>query len=122
MTINTAPDRLAADADGQRFGTFSYLPAMDSDQLRAQIQHLVAIDLDAAIEHAAIEDSAAGRAGERFWQMWHLPFFGERDVDAIESAIETCRLAYPSDVIRLIGYDKLRQTQAAAFVVHDPHR
>lgn len=103
---------LAADSGTTRLGTFSYLPPMGQAEVRRQLDRLVATDLDAAIEH-----SAPQRAGDRYWRMWRLPLFGERSVDVIAGEVEACRQANPGHVIRIVGYERYRQTRAMAFVL-----
>jgi len=95
-----------------KYGTFSYLPEMTPQQLRRQIDYIVARGWTAAIEHA---DPA--QATHTYWQMWKLPLFGEKSVERILAEAEACRRAHPAHQVRLIGYDSLRQTQGAALVV-----
>ena len=57
------------------------------------------------------------RATSRYWYMWKLPLFGERDPQVIRSEVEACIQANPTHHVRLIGFDPRRQTQVVAFVV-----
>ena len=56
-------------------------------------------------------------ATSRYWYMWKLPLFGERDPQVIWSEVEACIQANPTHHVRLIGFDPRRQTQVVAFVV-----
>lgn len=96
----------------KKLGTFSYLPPLSDAEVLAQIAYLVRQGLEASIEHVEPERASAG-----YWYLWKLPMFGERDVAAIFAEIQVCRLAHPEHHVRLIGYDKVRQTQPVAFVV-----
>jgi ribulose-bisphosphate carboxylase small chain len=108
--------QLAAERNrGARTGTFSYLPRFDSMEVDRQVEYLVERNLEPAIEHVEPE-----RATDRYWYLWRLPLFGERRPEAIRAAIEECRTAHPRHLVRLIGYDTRRQTQAVAFVVVSP--
>jgi ribulose-bisphosphate carboxylase small chain len=77
-----------------------------------QIEYLVGKDLTPMIEH--VEPS---RASSRYWYMWKLPLFGERDPEVIRSEVEECIHDNPTHHVRLIGFDPRRQTQVVAFVV-----
>jgi ribulose-bisphosphate carboxylase small chain len=67
--------------------TFSYLPALTTQQILRQVHYLLQQGLVPAIE------------------------YGE---------IEACKAANPRCYIKLIGYDRRRQTQAVSFVVQRP--
>ncbi|MEK7426771.1 MAG: ribulose bisphosphate carboxylase small subunit, partial [Actinomycetota bacterium] len=93
------------DPASKRFGTFSYLPPFDDAGIRAQVQHIVDRGWNCAIEH--VEPS---RATARYWYLWKLPMFGERDPEVILGEIAACRAANPHDHLRLVGHDNKRQT------------
>lgn len=101
-----------ADAASRRFETFSYLPPMSAERVREQVEYIVAQGWNAAIEHTEPEHTQGS-----YWYMWKLPLFGETSADAILAEAEACHKAHPGHPVRLIGYDKLRQTQGAAMVV-----
>ena len=101
-----------SDPASRKFGTFSYLPSMTPAQIRKQVEYLVARGWNAAIEHAEPEHTAGS-----YWYMWKLPMFGETSVDRILAEAEACRRAHPTHHVRLVGYDKYKQTQGTAMVV-----
>jgi ribulose-bisphosphate carboxylase small chain len=101
-----------SDPASRKYETFSYLPAMSPKQIRMQVEYIVSRGWSAAIEH--IEP---GHTSGSYWYMWKLPMFGETGVDRILAEAESCRRAYPADHVRLVGYDKYRQTLGAAMVV-----
>jgi ribulose-bisphosphate carboxylase small chain len=94
--------------------TFSYLPAMTPQQVRKQVEYVLARGWSPAIEHAE-----PGRAAGSYWSMWHLPMFGERSAERVLAEAEACRRAHPGHLVRLIGYDPVRQTLGTALVL--PH-
>ena len=94
-------------------GTFSYLPPMTAQQVRKQVEYVLARGWTPAVEH-----SDAGRAPGSYWSMWKLPMFGETSVERVLAEAEACRKANPGHVVRLIGYDNVRQTLGTAFTVH----
>ena len=111
MTTQPFASRLD-DQTARRFGTFSYLPPLTDEQIRAQVSFMVAQGWSCSVEHVE-----PARAESNYWYMWKLPLFGERSVDAILAEVDRCATANPHDHVRLVGYDALRQTQGLAFVV-----
>jgi len=100
------------DPASRKFGTFSYLPPMAPQALRRQVEYLIARGWSPAIEHTEPEHTRGS-----YWYMWKLPMFGETSVDRVLAEAEACHQANPRNHVRLVGYDKLRQTQGAAMVV-----
>ncbi len=100
------------DPASRRFETFSYLPEMDASRIRRQIRYILAQGWTCAIEHVEPR-----RADDPYWYMWKLPLFGERDADTVINELNACRNANPKHHIRLVGYDRKRQTRGLAFVV-----
>ncbi len=101
-----------SDPSSRKYETFSYLPQMSLEQIREQVQYIVARDWNPAIEHTEPEN-----AFSHYWYMWKLPMFGETDVDKILSEAQACHEANPGNHVRLIGYDNDAQTQGAAMVI-----
>ena len=97
----------------RRYETFSYLPPMSAEQIRAQVQYIIAQGWNPAVEHVEPE-----RSFNHYWYMWKLPMFGERNVDTVLAELEACRREYPKHLVRLIGYDNYTQSQGLAFVVY----
>ncbi len=102
-----------SDPNSRRLGTFSYLPQMDAEQIRKQIQYIVNQGWNPAIEH-----TEPAEARSNYWYMWKLPMFGETDIDRILAEIEACKKANPGHHVRLIGYDNIKQSQGANMIVH----
>ncbi|MBS1256048.1 MAG: Ribulose bisphosphate carboxylase small chain 1 [Deltaproteobacteria bacterium] len=102
-----------SDPASRKFETFSYLPEMDSDAIRKQVEYIVSKGWNPAIEHTEPEN-----AFDHYWYMWKLPMFGETDVDRILNETEMCHKANPSHHVRLIGYDNYKQSQGANMVIY----
>ena len=102
-----------SDTTSRKFETFSYLPEMDAEGIRKQVEYIVSKGWNPSVEHTEPEN-----ASSNYWYMWKLPMFGESDVDAIFQEIELCKKANPNNHVRLIGYDNFKQTQGTAMVVH----
>jgi ribulose-bisphosphate carboxylase small chain len=101
-----------SDPASRRFETFSYLLPMSEAQIRKQLQYIVGKGWNAAVEHTEPDNTSGS-----YWYMWKLPMFGETDIDRILAEAQSCRRAHPTHHVRLIGYDKYKQTQGAAMVV-----
>lgn len=102
-----------SDPASRKFETFSYLPQMDAEQIRKQVEYIVQKGWNPAIEHTEPENAFG-----HYWYMWKLPMFGETDVDKILAEAEACHKANPNHHVRLIGYDNYRQTQGTAMVIY----
>ncbi len=101
------------DVNSRKFETFSYLPAMEQDGIRKQVEYLVRKGWNPAIEHVEPEN-----AFDHYWYMWKLPMFGETDVDRILDEAKACHKAHPKNHVRLVGYDNYAQSQGAAMVIY----
>lgn len=95
----------------QTLETFGFLPKFTQDEVYDQIAYLIANGLTPAIEH-----THPSQATDHYWTMWKLPMFGEQDMAAVAAEIDACHRAYPSDHVRLIGYDNYSQSQGVCFV------
>jgi ribulose-bisphosphate carboxylase small chain len=103
------------DSSSKKFETFSYLPQMDAASLRKQVQYIVDRGWNPAIEHCEPEN-----AMKAYWYMWKLPMFGETDVDRILGEAQACHKANPKHLVKLIGYENVRQTQGTAMLMFRP--
>jgi ribulose-bisphosphate carboxylase small chain len=52
--------------------------------------------------------------------MWKLPLFEARAAEDVLAEIEACKAANAGSYIKLVGYDRRRQTQRVSFVVYQP--
>jgi ribulose-bisphosphate carboxylase small chain len=95
--------------------TFSYVPALTTKQVLQQVHYLLQQGLVPGIEYV---DKPSAR--DHYWTMWKLPLFEARAAEDVLAEIEACRAANPRAYIKLIGYDRRRQTQAVSFVVYRP--
>ena len=100
------------DPASRKFETFSYLPPMSSEQMRSQVEYIVAQGWNPGIEHTEPEN-----AMDNYWYMWKLPMFGEADVDAILAECEACHKAHPDNHVRLLGFDNYAQSVGASMVI-----
>ncbi len=98
-------------------GTFSYLPPLSDDEIRAQIQY--GIDQDWAV---AIEFTDDIHPRNVYWEMWGFPDFEAKDAAAGLFEVNRCREAYPNHYVRVTLYNpKLtKQTIGLQFIVNRP--
>lgn len=98
-------------------GTFSYLPPLTDEQIRAQVQY--ALDQDWPI---SIETTDDPHPRNFLWDMWELPMFDVRDAVAVIDELNRCRAARPNCYIRVNAYDRTlgRQTTALSYIVQRP--
>ncbi len=98
-------------------GTFSHLPDLTDDEIKAQIQY--SIDNGWAI---AIEMTDDPHPRNVYWDMWELPMFEVPDSAGPMTEVTRCREAYPNYYIRVTAYDARlhRQTTALSFIVNRP--
>ena len=100
-----------------RQGTFSHLPDLDDDEIKAQIQY--AIDNDWAV---SIEYTDDPHPRNVYWEMWGLPMFDTKDPAAAFSEVKRCREAFPHHYIKVNAYNAryTKQTTALSFMVNRP--
>jgi ribulose-bisphosphate carboxylase small chain len=98
-------------------GTFSYLPPLSDEQIRAQVEYAIGNGWAVSVEFT---DDPHPR--NFLWDMWELPMFEVRDAAAVMLEVDRCRQAYPSRYVRVNAYDATlgRQTTALSFIVQRP--
>ena len=98
-------------------GTFSYLPDLTDDQIRAQIEYCLQNGWAVSIEYT---DDPHPR--NIYWEMWGLPLFDLAEPDGVIAQINECRAAYPEHYVRVLAYDASlgKQTTAMSFLVQRP--
>jgi ribulose-bisphosphate carboxylase small chain len=98
-------------------GTFSYLPPLTDDEIRAQVQYCLDRDWSISVE---LTDDPHPR--NVYWEMWGPPMFDLRDPAAVLHEVHRCREAHGEQYIKISAYDrsKGRQTTALSFIVNRP--
>ncbi len=95
--------------------TFSYLPPLSVDQIRAQIAFFLSNGHVIGVEY-----SHPSQARRSFWNWWKLPLFTLRTVDEVLAEVHACREAHPDCYIRVTAYDRLQQREVMEFVAYSP--
>lgn len=114
MSIQHYPAR-RDDPAYRRHGTFSYLPPLSREQMLKQVEYALGRGWTCSVEH--VEHA---RSSDTYWYLWKLPFFGEMRADSVMAEVEECARECPHDLVRVVAYDRLRQTQGLSFVAHRP--
>src|SRR5215469_1217561 len=98
-------------------GTFSYLPDLTDEEIRAQLQY--AIDQGWAV---AVEYTDDPHPRNNLWEMWGMPMFDLRDAAGVMMEIRACHKAFPDSYIRVNAYDSTRgfETVRLSFIVNRP--
>lgn len=112
MTIQAYRSRVD-DPAARKFGTFSYLPSLQRDEIVRQVDYALSQDWTCSVEHVE-----PARAATTYWYLWKLPLFGAAHPDDVLAELDACAKAHPGDLVRLVAYDRQRQTQGLVFVVH----
>jgi ribulose-bisphosphate carboxylase small chain len=98
-------------------GTFSYLPDLTDDQIKAQVQYCIKNEWAVSIEYT---DDPHPR--NVYWEMFGLPMFDTTDPAAVMYEVSECRRTFPNSYIRVNGYDRRhgRATTMLSFIVNRP--
>ncbi|MHB8145667.1 MAG: ribulose bisphosphate carboxylase small subunit [Vulcanimicrobiaceae bacterium] len=98
-------------------GTFSYLPPLTDDEIRAQIEYALANDWPISIEHT---DDPHPR--NVYWEMYGQPMFDERNAENIMTVLDKARREFGDQYIKINAFDRSlgRQTMALSFIVNRP--
>jgi ribulose-bisphosphate carboxylase small chain len=100
-------------------GTFSFLPDLTDDQIRAQVDYALRQGWALSLEFT---DDPHPR--NTYWEMWGLPMFDVRDAAGVLYELQACRKAYPDRYIRVNAFDATRgfETVRLSFLANRPTR
>lgn len=98
-------------------GTFSFLPDLTDEQIRAQISYALRQGWAMSLEFT---DDPHPR--NTYWEMWGLPMFDVRDATGVMYELNACRKAHPDHYIRVNAFDATRgfETVRLSFIVNRP--
>jgi len=109
--------------NGKKYETLSYLPQLQNDDIRKQIEFMIRNKWTPCLEISGDGDiylntaMGPGYYDNRYWSLYKLPMFGCRDPNDVVRAIESCKSDFPQAKIRVIGFDSSKQVQTAGFIV-----
>ena len=100
-------------------GTFSFLPDLTDDQIRAQIEYCLGQGWAPAIEYT---DDPHPR--NTYWEMFGPPMFDLRDAAGVLLELEAARQTFPEHYIKLNAFDATRGIESLrlSFIVNRPTR
>jgi ribulose-bisphosphate carboxylase small chain len=98
-------------------GTFSFLPDLSDDEIRAQIDY--AIEQGWAI---GVEYTDDPHPRNCFWEMWGNPLFELHDSAGALREVLACRNMHRSCYVRVNAFDSTRgfETTRLSFIVNRP--
>ena len=98
-------------------GTFSFLPDLNDDEIRAQVDHALSKGWALSVEHT---DDPHPR--NTYWDMWGLPMFTIKDGAAVLYEVNACRKAFSNHYIKVNAFDNTRgvESMCLSFIVNRP--
>jgi ribulose-bisphosphate carboxylase small chain len=98
-------------------GTFSFLPDLSDDEIRAQVEYGLKKGWAWSVEYT---DDPHPR--NTYWEMWGAPMFDVKDAAGVLFELNACRKAHGTHYIRLVAFDSTRGVESIqlAFIVNRP--
>jgi len=98
-------------------GTFSFLPDLTDDEIRAQIDCALTQGWACAVEYT---DDPHPR--NTFWEMWCAPLFDLNDAEGVMQEVAACRNAHPDAYVKVNAFDATHgfETTQLSFIVQRP--
>jgi len=98
-------------------GTFSFLPDLTDDEIRAQVDYALSKGWALSVEYT---DDPHPR--NVYWEMWGMPMFDLKDPAGVLGELRECRKAHPGCYIKLNAFDSTRgfETMRMSFMVQRP--
>ncbi len=100
-------------------GTFSFLPDLTDDQIRAQVEYCLAEGWAISLEYT---DDPHPR--NTYWEMYGMPMFDLRDAAGVMTELADVRRTYPDQYIKLNAFDSTQGIESLrlSFMVNRPAR
>ncbi|HSN40620.1 MAG TPA: ribulose bisphosphate carboxylase small subunit [Burkholderiales bacterium] len=98
-------------------GTFSFLPDLSDEQIRAQIEYCLTNGWAVSLEYT---DDPHPR--NTYWEMYGNPMFDLKDAAGIMAELQACRKTFPRHYIKLNAFDSTRGVESLrlSFIVQRP--
>jgi ribulose-bisphosphate carboxylase small chain len=98
-------------------GTFSFLPDLTDEQIRAQVAYAMKNGWAVNIEYT---DDPHPR--NTYWELWGLPMFDLKDPAGVLHEIAECRKVFGSSYIRVSAFDSTATWESLrlSFIVNRP--
>jgi len=85
-------------------GTFSFLPDLTDEQIRAQVEYALGKGWALGVEYT---DDPHPR--NTYWEMWGLPMFDLHDAAGVMQELMACRRAHPQRYVRINAFDAVHR-------------
>jgi len=98
-------------------GTFSFLPDLSDDEIRAQVDYALSKGWALSVEYT---DDPHPR--NVYWDMWGQPMFTVKDGAAVLFEVNACRKAKPNHYVKVNAFDNTRgvESMCLSFIVQRP--
>jgi len=98
-------------------GTFSFLPDLTDEQIRAQVEYILQQGWAPSIEFT---DDPHPR--NTYWELWGLPMFDLKDAAGVLMEVRACRAQFPDHYIKVNAFDSTHgfETLRLSFIVNRP--
>ena len=100
-------------------GTFSFLPDLTDEQIRAQAEYCLGNGWAVSIEYT---DDPHPR--NTYWEMYGQPMFDVVDAAGVLSELRACRQTFPNHYLKLNAFDSSRGRESLrlSFIVGRPKK
>ena len=98
-------------------GTFSFLPDLTDEQIRAQVEYCLGNGWAVSIEYT---DDPHPR--NTYWEMYGQPMFDVRDAAGVLAELRVCRQTFSNHYLKLNAFDSTRGRESLrlSFIVGRP--
>lgn len=98
-------------------GTFSFLPDLTDDEIRAQMEYALQQGWSLSVEYT---DDPHPR--NCYWEMFGTPMFDLRDAAGAMLELQECRKTFPNHYIKINAFDSTRGIESVrlSFIVNRP--
>lgn len=98
-------------------GTFSFLPDLTDEQIRAQIEYCLRNGWAVSVEYT--DDPHPRNA---YWEMFGLPMFDLKDAAGVFQEVQNCRKTFPNHYVKVNAFDATAgwETVRLSFIVQRP--
>ncbi len=98
-------------------GTFSFLPELTDDEIRAQIEYALGKGWACSVEYT---DDPHPR--NTYWEMWGTPMFDITDAAGVMMEVTACRKTFQRHYIKVNAFDSTKgiESMQLSFIVNRP--
>ena len=98
-------------------GTFSFLPDLTDEQIRAQAEYCLGNGWAVSIEY-----TYDPHPRNTYWEMYGQPMFDVRDAAGVLAELRVCRQTFPNHYLKLNAFDSTRGRESLrlSFIVGRP--